>query len=195
MIIDALRFALHLVVDNNFHVVEKDRFYRSGLLSKGQLEQKIEEHGIKTVIDLRRGGDKTGQEREVTASLGIGYLHIPFNSGRLPYRKNIARLLLAYERAAEPILVHCNSGVHRSGFASALWLLEKAGAPLEKVEKQLSSYFGFFRIERILVGFFSGYRTLDEAFWDYRNFARHQSISFQNWSEHYYDKSSFDTPD
>lgn len=179
-------YVSNILFRNNLHAVVDNRFYRSARMSNADLKEVIREKGIKTVINLSRGGGsaENGEmgERAVVESQNVKYLEIPLNGKRIPSRDRLLPLLSAYETSPLPILVHCSSGTHRSGLAAAIWLLEQEAASIDLAEKQLSARYGFFRFERILKSYFEGRSTIDEVLWSYKREMAEQGIPFSTWA-------------
>ncbi len=175
-----------ILFEDNFHEVVADRFYRSARMSNQDLRETIHAKGIKTVINLSRGGDTSEgeeiSERDIVEAENAKYLEIPLNGKRLPSRDRLLPLLSAYETAPLPILVHCSSGTHRSGLASAIWLLEQESASLAFAEKQLSPRYGFFYFERKLKSYFEGRATIDELLWQYQRAVHSRQARFSSWA-------------
>jgi len=169
---------------NNLHEVIPQEFYRSGEMSYQRLQEVIKEKGIKTVVDLRLGADEPDAfgrtEADYMLALGVNYYHIGFQSSAIPPLEKIHSLLTAFDEAVTPILVHCSSGTHRSGFASALWVLQHQGGDRTQAIAQLSPRYGFFRFERRLKSLLKGAPTLDDLIWYYVKEAQ-QSQSFRDW--------------
>lgn len=179
-------FAANFIFKNNLHEIVPGRFYRSGQMNPKDLTETIQEHQIKTVIDLRLAVDDSDaeqgiSEKEVVENAGGHYEHIPFSSARADQKEQIEKLLDAFDQAQTPVLVHCSSGTHRSGIASAIWLLEKEGQPVEVAENQISSRYGFFKFERDIKAFFQGKPTLDAVLSYYAKANTAERISFRDW--------------
>lgn len=179
-------YLANLLFRNNLHEVSAGRFYRSGEMSHKDLQQTIKELGIKTVIDLRWASDEPEadglQEKDVVQGAGADYYHLRFKSSALPKTERVDRLLELYDSASEPILVHCSSGTHRTGMASAIWVNQRLGLGEEAMREQMSIKYGFFRWERQIKEFFQKQKTLDYLIWDY--FAEKKpDESFRQWWE------------
>lgn len=170
-----------IVFAGNFHEVVPNRFYRSSQMSPDKLSKIIEEYGIKTVIDLRLGEDESEKETEkaITDSFNVRYVHIPMNGSEIPLKETVLKLLHTYDSVETPILVHCSSGTHRSGFASVVWLLDKEKQHFNIASQQMSMRYGFFRAERALKAFVQGHPTIDEVLWRYKD--SNLPLSFRKW--------------
>lgn len=178
-------YAANAIFRNNFHAVVPGRLYRSAQMPRDELIDTIRANGIKTVIDLRLTGDapdETGfTEAAAARQAGASYRHIPFSSSRVDQRTSLLALMSAYRELPEPILVHCSSGTHRAGVASAIWLLEQAGKTPEEAAEQLTLKYGFFQPERDLKAYMQGRPTLDRAIRDYAAVRRETKLSFREW--------------
>jgi len=60
---------------------------------------------------------------------------------RLPPPESLAAFVELVETAERPILVHCQGGTHRTGVASAVFLLLE-GADLKDAREQFGPFFG-----------------------------------------------------
>lgn len=142
-----MRNTLHTInrttqhIKENFHVVQKNKLYRSGQLSPKRLTYYIKKYGIKTVINLRgENHDKKWwqQERDVTLAHDVAFYNIPMSADELTSRDKLIELLNIYDTAPLPLLIHCRVGVDRTGEAAAIWVMEKMGKSNKKALEQLS---------------------------------------------------------
>jgi protein tyrosine phosphatase (PTP) superfamily phosphohydrolase (DUF442 family) len=179
------RYVANAIFRNNFHEVVPGRLYRSAQMSRDELTQTVRGHRIKSIIDLRLiqdAPDQTGlTEAEAAHRGGAIYRHIPFSSARVDQRKSLLDLLSAFETLPRPVLVHCSSGTHRAGVASAVWLLDQEGRSPVEAAGQLTMKYGFFQPERDLKAFFQGRPTLDRAIREYEIVRGRKSITFRDW--------------
>jgi protein tyrosine phosphatase (PTP) superfamily phosphohydrolase (DUF442 family) len=166
----------------NFHVIDPDRCYRSAQLDAETLETVVREHGIRTVINLR--GPNPGEpwyddEVATTARLGVEQIDIGMSAQRLPHRRDLLRLLEAFDDAERPVLIHCLQGADRSGEAAALYRIECMGASKDEALEELSLCYGhlgfWYPAKRHLVEIYGG-----------REWARDGYDPCEGtWSEHY----------
>ena len=113
---------------DNFAVVEKGKFYRSAQLSANTLKSYIKEYGIKSVVNLRGKNPKASwwkKEAAVTRRSKVCFFNVPMTATKLTSRKNIKAILNIFDTAPRPILIHCQSGIDRTGEVSALWALDQ----------------------------------------------------------------------
>jgi protein tyrosine/serine phosphatase len=129
-----------LYFSDNFHTVENGKLYRSKQLTKDQLEQKIKQYDIKTIINLRpieEDENAYNQEQEVIQKYQVKLVSAPIAcAGSLPSQEKIRILLDTLNNAPKPILVHCKAGADRTGLVSALWILSIQKKSLDKALEQ-----------------------------------------------------------
>ncbi len=141
-----------ILAGQNFHTVSAGQVYRSGQLSAAQLEGRIKEQGLRTVINLRGpnpGKDWYDDETAVCRRLGIEHVDIRLSARELPDKAEATKLLEALHTAPRPLLVHCLNGADRSGLASAAYLIQEEGrAPEQAVGSQLNLWYGHMPVGR-----------------------------------------------
>jgi protein tyrosine/serine phosphatase len=134
-----------LQLTGNFHEVLPGELYRSAQPSAADIAAYSQEHGIRTIVNLRGENDKWDWYRqELAASKEAGITHIDFKmSASKQLTMDQAHQLVALLRdAPKPILIHCLSGSDRTGLASLLYLQQIAGVDEKTAEKQLSIRYG-----------------------------------------------------
>lgn len=140
-------WAGYLRLTGNFHPIESGVIYRSGQLSGDQFVDRIRANGIRTIINLRGNNtERSWYDEEVKASAATGVTHIdfPISSGRELTDDQITQLTDHLRNAVRPILIHCEAGSDRTGFASALYELVIAGRSTAEASQQLSFRYGHF---------------------------------------------------
>jgi len=128
----------------HFLVVKEGVLYRSGTLPPEDLEEVIREHGIKTVVNLRHDPDQWPQEEEkrITEKLGAAFEDLPLQPETPPNEQELAVWLkLLDDPARQPILVHCQHGVTRTGMFVAVYEIEKEHRDNKQVLEDLE-FFG-----------------------------------------------------
>ena len=108
---------------SNFHEILPGQFYRSAQLTPGELNQRISQYGIRTVVNLRGTQDNPGwydDERRVAASRGVELVDFPMSSSQRLSPERALALLELMRNAPKPILVHCLAGADRTGLASVI---------------------------------------------------------------------------
>ena len=170
---------LLLAACTNFHVVEAGRFYRSAQVNRHQLERWIDKYDLKTVVSLRGGSPNNPDlvaSRTAAANKGIRFVQHKLRARRYPTKAELLGLWKIFADGDYPMLVHCQSGVDRSGLASGLYLLWRTD-DLDQAEEQLDF------IPYWHTGWFGSYK-LDRVFEMYRPF--HGTLSFPEWVEQEY---------
>jgi uncharacterized protein (TIGR01244 family) len=140
-------WAGYLRLSGNFHPIEAGVIYRSGQLSGPQFAERIEENGIRTIINLR--GDNTGQpwydaEMEASKAARVRHVDFPLSAGRELTDEQVTQLTTLLRDSPRPVLIHCEAGADRSGVASALYKLLVAKRPAQEASEQLSFRYGHF---------------------------------------------------
>ncbi|HUF87329.1 MAG TPA: sulfur transferase domain-containing protein, partial [Thermohalobaculum sp.] len=99
--------------------------------------------GGRTVISLRAGEAVPALPAEIAAcrELGLVFRRLPLRGHRLPSRAELRAARQLFAAAERPVLMHCQSGADRAGFAAALWLLFE-GRPPAEARRQLSPRYG-----------------------------------------------------
>ena len=129
----------------NFHPVYDHQVYRSAQLSDNQLREKIEQYGIRSVLNLRgRKPDERWYRDEMAVGRELNVAHADYKlSARKELSvKQMAELVTLMRKLPKPLLVHCQGGADRSGLASALYLYAVQQDSAEKAADQLSVRFG-----------------------------------------------------
>jgi protein tyrosine phosphatase (PTP) superfamily phosphohydrolase (DUF442 family) len=175
-----------LATPYNFHAVVDDQLFRSAEMPKEALQEHINRYGITTVIDLRLGGGenlkkKGYSEKALLEELGVRYIWVPLAGTHTRQKKGMERLISLAQEVEGPVLIHCDSGSHRSGIASTIWLMSRYNFPPEKAAMQLHPSYGFYYWERRMKGFFLGTQTIDHIIWNYLAEHRNSSVDFQTW--------------
>lgn len=141
-----------LQITGNFHAVVEGELYRSAQPGPADIVRYAQDHGIKTIINLR--GENKGSawyDTEIAQSQKFGIHHVDFRMSawrQLP-QQEAAELILLLERAEKPVLIHCKSGADRSGLAAALYVAAVAKLGEEAAERQISIRYGHFSIPLI----------------------------------------------
>lgn len=119
----------------NFHQVSQE-IYRCGQPTKKEMSYLVEEHGIKSVLNLR----KHHSDKDEIENLNITLHEIPLAAGSLT-EDDILLILKTIKNAPKPILIHCWHGSDRTGAAVAAsrivfedWSVEDAIEELKRDE-------------------------------------------------------------
>jgi protein tyrosine phosphatase (PTP) superfamily phosphohydrolase (DUF442 family) len=143
----AIGWALGLQIVGNVHPIEEGIAYRSAQLNGERLTDVIAAHHIKSIINLRGanpGSSWYNDEIRVSTAANVVHLDIGMSALQEPNAATVTKLINALQAAPRPILIHCNSGSDRTGFASALFERFVVGRSTEDSARQLSFRYGHF---------------------------------------------------
>jgi protein tyrosine/serine phosphatase len=145
----------------NFHEVVQGELYRSAQPTMSQLQEYKTRFGIRTVVNLRGENVGSGWYRdEVAASdrLGMTLVDFKMSAKHKLSPSESARLIEIMRSAPKPLLIHCKSGIDRTGLASALYLAGVKSAGEEQAEAQLSLRYGHLSLSAM------PYAAMDDSF-------------------------------
>lgn len=129
-------------ISKNFDVVDPGRFYRSAQLTPKELEQVIDQYGIKTVISMRGAPENSfwvKPQQEVLERKGVKFVTASWMTDFFPDKENFLKFAHALREEQYPILVHCRTGADRTGEASAIYAMEFMGQSKEEaIQKNLN---------------------------------------------------------
>jgi protein tyrosine phosphatase (PTP) superfamily phosphohydrolase (DUF442 family) len=165
----------------NTHAVIPGRVYRSAQMTPAQLEQFVQKHNIRTVINLRGRpfNDWYPAQVQLTQQLGISQEDVTTSANRLPPTGEIRRLVEIFDRSEYPILIHCQQGADRTGLASAAYLLLHTDADYATARRQCSPRYGHLAVHTAA--------AMDEFFDQYEDWLKGQGIehsprNFRRWA-------------
>ncbi len=143
----------------NLHRVA-DGVWRSGQPTPGRLRA-FARRGGRSVVSLRagRGFGSLPLELQACRDTGLTFHHLPVRARTLPSRDEIRAAARLFETVERPVLLHCQSGADRAGFAAALYLMLAEGRPVAEARRQLALRYGHLRFGRagVLDAFFDAY--------------------------------------
>jgi protein tyrosine/serine phosphatase len=125
----------------NFGVVDEGKVYRAGQLTPAAFRSVVEDHGIKTVIDLGSALNDEGTaddeeverlNQRVAEAGGVTRYRMSLlgdATGNPNYYVQALRIMA--DPAAQPVLVHCGAGSERTGAAAILYQNMVQGVPIE----------------------------------------------------------------
>lgn len=184
----ALAFLWYIgVFGGNVRTIEPHRAYRSATLTGfdytgltarwigNDLPAVLRRDQIGTVICLRSGSQRDAWYRQELADCNqVNAMHedIPMSARSLPSPGTVNRLLDVFDRAKYPILLHCQAGSDRTGFASTLYAHLYEHIPLDQAEsEELTWRYGHFPVDKT--------RAMDQFFDLYRGDAH--GLSLRDW--------------
>jgi protein tyrosine/serine phosphatase len=119
----------HILGQHNFHVVSPGLIYRSAQLDAAGLTQVVQQHGIKSILNLRGADGSAWYKAETNRSQQLGVRHYDFalEAGRELKNEEMDQILAMIDSAPKPMLIHCKSGADRTGLVGALYLYSLEG--------------------------------------------------------------------
>lgn len=168
----------------NFHTVIPQQVYRSNQLNEQQFIAVIQQYHLKTIINLRGNNPQAKwYQKELAASrkMHIHHIDIALESKHLPSAATFKELVAVLNQAPRPILIHCESGVDRTGFASALVLILANDPSLTNIERQVSLRYFVFSNKSIGKQFLTHYKL-----WLAQNHLTTSRAHFLMWLNNYH---------
>lgn len=121
-------------IRHNLVTISENRVYNSGAVPLDQLGDFVDDHKIKTIVDLRDGLIQTelnpenknqvnAEEYEVNKIAGINYYNLP--TDQIPADSTVQKFLKIMDDPKNyPVLIHCHHGVGRSRLFSSIYRIE-----------------------------------------------------------------------
>jgi protein tyrosine phosphatase (PTP) superfamily phosphohydrolase (DUF442 family) len=166
----------------NLHRVA-DGVWRSGQPTPGRLRA-FARRGGRAVVSLRagRGFGSLPLELQACRDAGLSFHNLVLRSRTLPSRDEIRAVARLFETVERPVLLHCQSGADRAGFASALYLMLAEGRPVAEARRQLALRHGHLRFGRagVMDAFFDAYARDTAA----------SPMALAEWAETRYDPAA-----
>jgi protein-tyrosine phosphatase len=136
------------VFPKNFGVVEPGFLYRSGQISRWQIEPTLRQHDIKVIVALSAHGSQRVQpdidaEIATAHALGVERELFPLGGDGTGQIEQYALAIAAIDRAkkqGKPVLVHCIAGAQRTGGVIAAYELLVEKKPVADAMAQLRHY-------------------------------------------------------
>jgi protein tyrosine phosphatase (PTP) superfamily phosphohydrolase (DUF442 family) len=117
--------------------------YRSAQPEVADLDLWVAELGLRSVLNLRRGGGSALEdERQAASRLGVEHHLVGLSTGGMPPPAALRGALAVLDDAPRPLLLHCGAGIERSGLVAALARL-LAGEDLDAARVELSLSRGY----------------------------------------------------
>jgi undecaprenyl-diphosphatase len=150
-------------LSDNFYCVEKGLIYRCAQPSAKLIGRAVEEHKIKSVLNLRgENNNSDWYEEEINASKQYGVAHFDYrmSARRELNATQIQEVLTLINKAPKPLLIHCKAGADRTGLVSALCRLSLGDTP-QRADEQLSLLYGHFPY------LLSNTDAMDKSYWKF----------------------------
>ena len=123
-----MRPVLDIIYD--FRWVREGEVARASQAHFGGLEGLMRRHALRAIINLRGENSDLSwwrSERAVCERLGAAHFDAMLDSRKLPTTAMMRRLFAAFDEAPKPFLLKCSGGQDRTGFAAALYLIDRHG--------------------------------------------------------------------
>ncbi len=150
----------------HFHVVRPGVLYRSAQPTVAGLRRVVNDHGIRTVVNLRDGSTALDRAEEAfCAREEVRFVRLLPRSwdggaGHALVDGNVRTFLeLMRDPANYPVLVHCFAGIHRTGAYCAVYRMEFEGWSNDQAIAELKAHgYDNFEQEEDIRGYLTGYR-------------------------------------
>jgi undecaprenyl-diphosphatase len=171
-----------ILLEKNLMTVIEDQIYRSAQPSTSDIATWSKQLKLRSIVNLRGEGPWLKDEIAAAKLQGLTIYSIQASSSHLPEMHVVRKLIHILDTAPRPLLVHCLSGVDRSGFFSALAILLNGG-DFEQARKQFSLSKGFtpFRDTDALLLFLTEYEN-----WLAENKLYHSPEHLRHWVQDIY---------
>jgi len=120
----------------NFHFVTPF-LWRSAQPSEKSL-QRMRDHGLKTLINLKRDETNHAWERSAAERIGLQYYYFPMDAEGDHDLEQIAEILrVIKDPANHPVLIHCHGGKDRTGLISSIFKIEYTEEDFNDIYKEM----------------------------------------------------------
>ena len=166
-------------------MVVPQKVYRSGQPTPGQLREWTKKYGIKTVINLRGDVEQAVRDEQAAADeLGLKMITMTLSSRRLPAKYLLIELIGHIETAEPPVLLHCRSGIDRSGTAGALAAFAIGDIPYEKAKWQAYVAPGPWKRRKYEHRDYpDDYLHISDVFRLYEKYCKKNNLDTNNWQQ------------
>ncbi len=128
------------------------------------LRQLFDEHGVKTVVNLRgQKADKAWYQEEGAGveAIGARWVHLDVSGSQAPSEDvQLSFFEIVEDPTSWPVQIHCMGGIHRTGVMSALYRMQYQGWSAERAIAEMEdNHFNWTVADReALKEFLRGYR-------------------------------------
>lgn len=100
--------------------------------------ERLRQEGVVSVLNLR--SDPLPDEEQTVTSLGMHYRWLPLNRWWPPTQRDLDRVLALMDELPKPLLVHCQHGCDRTGWAVAYWRVRRDGWTQADARREAREY-------------------------------------------------------
>ena len=105
----------------SFREVVERTVYCSRQPSQAEIVKWITKYDLKTIINLRgHTGVETAEEIAIAEKMNVRHISIHWSAYSMPPSYLLSKFIREMETCEKPMLIHCQSGIDRSGTAAAL---------------------------------------------------------------------------
>jgi len=176
----------------NFQTIVPNSVYGSGQPDRDSLERWLGWYHLRSVVNLRGPNPEESwyvEERAQVRRHGLPWYDLTLESQVLPATAEVQALVPVLESCPKPVLIHCQSGIDRTGMVAVIsvLLLDDAGSPARALD-QLSWWRGHLpgrpsvAVKRTFVGRYE--KWLADNGW------RHDRTRFREWALTVYHRDS-----
>jgi protein tyrosine/serine phosphatase len=116
-----------------------DNLYRGSQPNRAAIK-KLQQLGIKSIIDLRSAPEVSPREATRAAAAGITYTNVPLNALTRPTDEQVDHVLALIESLPRPVFIHCEYGCDRTGTIIACYRIRHDHWPLTEAEFEADAY-------------------------------------------------------
>ena len=168
-------------IGSNVHQIAQG-VYRTAQLDEKDLENFIKRTEIKNYVNLR-GENKNrswyDSELVVCSRMSVNHHDVKLSAREMPEKQKLIDLIdiiESLERSCKPYAIHCDAGVDRTGFGTALIYILKGHSVDDAKSKAFRLRFGYVKRRK-----FSGPIKLLDMYKSYQS-----QMSFKEWVEEFY---------
>jgi protein tyrosine/serine phosphatase len=132
-------------LQDNFHTVLPGKVYRSAQLSPSALQERINCCGLRAILNLR--GANLGEawydeECSLAEQEGIHHYDLATDSEYPPTPYDLRETIEVLDQCERPLLIHCQSGIDRTGVVAAICVLLSEEGSTAKARDQFGLLYG-----------------------------------------------------
>jgi protein tyrosine/serine phosphatase len=161
LVVTLLAYTGYTIYNVNFHTIVNGEAYRSGQMDAAQFTHVIQDHGIKSIINLRGTNATALYQGEIETANRLGVQHYDFSLSAIEEvtLSQMDEIIRTLREAPKPVLIHCKAGSDRTGLASALYCLVVKGESPAEADRELSVWYGHIPLTKTI--------AMDHSFWHY----------------------------
>jgi protein tyrosine phosphatase (PTP) superfamily phosphohydrolase (DUF442 family) len=172
---------------DNFHTVVPGQVYRSAQLGPTALQDRIRRCGLKAVLNLRGAnlGEKWyDEECSMADQEGIRHYDLATDSEDPPTPADLREMIEVLDRCERPLLIHCQSGIDRTGVVAAVCVLLGEAGSTARAQDQFGLLYGALPWRTSTVRQRAFLRHYEQ--WLAENGRGHNPAHFRNWATNVY---------